>query len=62
MAEWKLSDLIKTAIMHPLQERVVGLGVCPKCHAKRLRPVHVAEGVQFCQCESCSTVYVTESK
>lgn len=54
------SDLIKTAIMHPLQERVVGLGVCPKCHVKALRPVHEAEGVQFNQCRSCLTVYVAE--
>lgn len=62
MAEWKISDLIKTALMHPLQERVVGLGICPKCHDKKLRAVHEADGMQFSQCGGCNRVYVTESK
>jgi hypothetical protein len=60
LAERKLSDLIKTSVMHQLQERVVGLGLCPKCHTKTLRPVHEAEGMQFNQCSRCLTVYVVE--
>ena len=58
----KLSDWIKTAVMSPLQERVVGIGMCPKCHAKTLRPVHAAEGMQFDQCGRCLNVYVVEVK
>jgi hypothetical protein len=55
-----LSDWLKTAIMHPLQERVVGLGVCPKCHTKTLEPKHEGAGMQFNQCGRCLTVYVVE--
>jgi ssDNA-binding Zn-finger/Zn-ribbon topoisomerase 1 len=57
-SERKISDWLKTAVMHPLQERVVGLGVCPKCHTKTLRPKYEAEGMQFNQCDRCFTVYV----
>lgn len=58
MTDWNITELLKTAVMHPLQERVVGLGVCPKCHTKTLEPKHEAEGMQFNQCHQCLTVYV----
>lgn len=61
MADVRLSEWLKVAIMHPLQERVVGLGVCPKCHKKNLRPAYEAEGMQFNQCGNCLNVYVTDS-
>lgn len=57
--DWKISDLLKTAVMHPLQERVVGLGLCPKCHTKTLAAKYAAEEMQFNQCSRCGTVYVT---
>lgn len=56
-----IGEWLKTAVMHPLQERVIGLGLCPKCHTKTLRQGLEAEGVQFCQCERCLIVYVIAS-
>lgn len=53
-----LSDLIKTALMHQLQERVAGLGICPRCHSKTLWTAHEALDMSFEQCEKCLTVYV----
>lgn len=58
MSDWKISDLIKTAIMNVLEERVAELGVCPSCHKKTLGFVHEAEGMRFYQCAGCLKVYV----
>ena len=54
------SKYIKTALMHTLQEQVVAIGKCPKCHAKTLGTVHRALDMQFDQCTKCLTVFVTE--
>jgi hypothetical protein len=54
------ADFIKTALMNTLQEQVVCVGVCPKCHAKTLGTVHRTLGMQFDQCTRCLTVFVTE--
>lgn len=52
------TDILKLAIMSSLQERVVGLGVCPRCHSKSLRVTHEAEEMRFNQCRRCLTVWV----
>ena len=52
------SDFIKLALMNELQQRVAGIGVCPRCHTKTLRLRHETLGMEFEQCESCLTVYV----
>ena len=53
-----LSDLLKSAIMTPLQQRVAEAGVCPKCHTKTTTLRHEAEGMSFEQCTDCLTVWV----
>jgi hypothetical protein len=52
-----LSDWLKFATMHPLQERVVESGVCPKCHTKTLASKHVGGEIEWFQCSTCLNVY-----
>ncbi len=54
-------DFIKPAIMSNLQERVVGLGVCPRCHAKTLDVTYEAPDMRFNQCTRCLNVYVSDA-
>ena len=52
-----LADLLKFAVMHPLQERVIERGICSKCHTKTLQSKHVAAEMEWFQCSGCNTVY-----
>lgn len=54
-------EFVRQSIMSPLQERVVGIGVCPKCHKKNLRFVYDGVGMRCYQCEKCNTVWVTSA-
>lgn len=52
---------LKTAIMTPLQERVVGLGVCSKCHTKTLQERLSNELGDWMQCTKCFTVFLKDT-
>ena len=55
------ADMIKTAIMSPLQERVSLLGVCPYCHKKTLARKHEQADMAFDQCADCLRIYVVNA-
>ncbi len=54
------SELFKTAIMTPLAQQVVGLGVCSNCHKKALRFIHSCEHFTSWQCKNCLHVFMLE--
>jgi Zn-finger nucleic acid-binding protein len=41
-----------------LEEQVVRLGVCPKCHTKTLDSVHSADQFNSYQCTTCKDVWM----
>lgn len=53
-----LDDLFRLAAMSKLQETVVELGVCPKCHSKTLEEKHADEHFRACQCSDCLHVWM----
>lgn len=45
-------------VMHPLEERVVKNGVCPRCHTKTLRERVNGNGYLWKVCETCNHAYM----
>lgn len=54
------SNLLKMAVMSPLQTTVVGLGVCPHCHERTLVRRHESLDCAFDQCRECKRVFVID--
>jgi ribosomal protein L40E len=57
MSDYIPSDLLRFALMHELQERVVEHGICPKCHKKSLQSKYIGGEMEWFQCSICLNVY-----
>lgn len=53
----KLFGLITFKLMHPLQERVAQLHICPACHTKTLLERSRSPGNRWLQCSACKVVW-----
>lgn len=56
------SELMKAAVMTPLQQQVYEIGVCARCHTKTMCLRHLAAdaGLEFWQCSKCNQVAMLE--
>jgi uncharacterized protein YbaR (Trm112 family) len=58
MSNFVSRELIKQNTMTILQEQVVAVGSCPRCHIKSLKVVVENEHFRSYQCKKCQHVYM----
>lgn len=47
--------------MTPLEQQVVAIDCCPRCHSKTLDKMHRGGGMQFLLCTSCQHCWVVSA-
>jgi len=54
-----VAELMKLMPRSALQDQVVALGVCARCHTKTLMEAHPEDPGRWVRCSKCRALYVT---